>query len=248
MKIVGIVQFYNEERHDNLHRCLSNMEQYCDEIVVYDDGSTDNSVSVAQEFTKHIISSPDNDFMWETKHKQQLLEHAVALDADYICWLDADEVFDREATQGGIRHLCEDGVSWEFYEITLWRSQTWRRLDIWEGEKHPRLWKVKPGIHITEKHGLHNLLVPPDLDVKLCPHFHVIHYGFSTKESIERRWRARSKLGQPIPVRRHSVDERSMRLERVPPDKFPPGITVPVDEPRPTRIRYGEDIMKEAGF
>lgn len=248
MKIVGIVQVFNEVRNGNLRRCLDNLSRYCDEIAVYDDGSDDDSVSVARTYTPHVIEGGVNDLTMETEHRQRLLDLALTLAPDYLCWLDADEVFDRGATEGGIRQLCETGRSWEFHEITLWRSQTWRRVDIWQGEKHPRLWKASPDMRIPQARGIHCPIVPAGLDVALCPDYRVIHYGFATQAAIERRWRARTALGVPVDVRRRTLDEREMQLERVPADTFPPGIEYVENEPQPTPIRYSEDIMREVGL
>jgi len=248
MRLVGLMQMHDEARHGNLRRCLDNLSMYCDDIAIYDDGSTDDSVSVAREYTDHVIEGGAQDFMWETRHRQQALERAITIGADYIIWIDADEVFDRRGTEGGIRDLCETGKSWEFYELNLWRSETWVRRDIWVGEHHERLWKVTPGMRIPEKRGLHNQLFPGGLDVETCHDIKVIHYGFASVESIERRWRQRSALGQPIPVRRRSVDESEMDLYRIDLGQLPPGVPAPTDEPMPTPIRYAEDIMKEAGL
>lgn len=248
MKLIGFLQQYNENTYGNLRRCLENLSRYCDEIAVYDDGSTDDSLDVVREFTDLIIEGGVNDFLNETTHKQRLLGLALTRSPDYLVWLDADEVFDRGATEGGLRRLCETGKSWTFFDVTPWRSQTWHRLDVWEGANQPRLWKTTEGMQIPRAHGLHRQLYPDGLDLSTCRDHRVIHYGFSSKEAIERRWRARTAHGMPIEDRRHSIDEREMQLERLPPERFPPGIDVPTGEPKPESIRYAEDIMAEAGL
>lgn len=50
-KISACVIVYNEER--KLRRCLESL-RWCDEIVVLDSFSTDNTVAVAREFTEHV--------------------------------------------------------------------------------------------------------------------------------------------------------------------------------------------------
>ena len=55
MKLVAQVCMYNEVLKGNLERCLNNLKLYCDEIVIYDDASTDNSIKVASKYTEHII-------------------------------------------------------------------------------------------------------------------------------------------------------------------------------------------------
>ena len=43
MKITGFLKVRNEMLKGNLLRCLGNMRQFCDAVVAYDDGSTDDS-------------------------------------------------------------------------------------------------------------------------------------------------------------------------------------------------------------
>jgi len=245
MKLVGIVMEYNESSRGNLRRCLDNMKLYCDEIVVYDDGSTDDSVAVAQEYTKHIIASSDNDFMAETEHRQMLVDYANALKADYIFWLDADEVLDRNGTKG-IRDLCH-GPSYGFREVTLWRSDLWKRTDYLGSGWFTRLWKNTGHLRIPPARGLHKQLHPDGLEV-IPSKFEVIHFGYATKEAIERRWRERSALGVSVIKRKAGIDERNMVLERISLATFPPGIEIDNETKMPTPIKYHPDIMKEAGL
>ena len=133
MKLIAFIQMYNEATKGNLVRCLENVRQWADEICIYDDGSTDNSVEIAERFTKHIIRGKQNDFCRELTHKQELLEYALRLSPDWIMWIDCDEIMDRDATEGGLRRLAEDapeGVdAFCFRQINLWRSQTFARTD-----------------------------------------------------------------------------------------------------------------------
>ena len=101
---------YNEADKGNLERCLINCKQWADDIVIYDDTSTDNSVEVAQKYTKHIIRGKVNNFCAELDHKQQLLELALTLNPDWIMWMDCDEILDRKGTLGGLHVLAEQGL------------------------------------------------------------------------------------------------------------------------------------------
>src|SRR5688572_15102550 len=116
------MQIYNESAHGNLSRCLESMSRYCDEIVLYDDGSTDDSVAVARQFTDLIIEGDTNDFSNELFHKQKLLELALSRNPDWIFWMDADEVVERKGEEGGLRFLCENAGahdSFAFREVNL---------------------------------------------------------------------------------------------------------------------------------
>ena len=65
MKIVAFIQMYNESSKGNLERCLVNCKQWADDIVIYDDASTDDSVEVAEKYTEHIIRGEVNNFYEE---------------------------------------------------------------------------------------------------------------------------------------------------------------------------------------
>lgn len=249
MKLCGYLMQFNESSRGNLRRCLESMSCYVDNIVVYDDASTDDSVSVIREFTDHVILGERNDFANEISHRQQLLASALALSPDYILWLDADEVICRRGAEGGLRALCETGKSFNFDKITLWRSQTWCRLDYLGTGRFLHLWQNTGHLTIPSADGLHQQPFPNGLgELGTAPHIRVLHFGYATQESIERRWRERTKLGLPIGFRRNGIDERKMQLKAVPLDWFPAGVDVPRDEPMPTPIRYHPEIMQEAGL
>ena len=54
LKLIGFLQIHNESENGNLIRVLNHMKKFCDEIVIYDDGSTDDSVEIASRYTKYI--------------------------------------------------------------------------------------------------------------------------------------------------------------------------------------------------
>ena len=198
MKIVAFIQMFNEVKMGNLTRCLDNCKQWADDIVIYDDGSTDNSVEVAERYTKHIIRGKKNWVLDELKHKQELLDYTLAnIDADWIMWIDCDEIIDRGGTKGGLRALCEgskDVDAYSFHEYNLWRGQNWHRLDSYfdhgptewvKGVPQTiawfvRLWRVTEGMHFEVKEGVHGRLYPITIDHKRTQPstIQVIHYGF----------------------------------------------------------------------
>ena len=53
MKIIAFTQMRNEIEKGNLFRYLENAKQWADEIVIYDDVSTDQSVEFARKYTKN---------------------------------------------------------------------------------------------------------------------------------------------------------------------------------------------------
>lgn len=185
MRLCGFLQIHNELERGNLRRCLENMRQYCDEICIYDDGSTDGSAEVAHEYTPHVICGTTREFTRELFHKQQLLEYALTLKPDWLFWLDADEIVDRGGTNGGLRTLAEeapfDVPAYAFKEVNLWRSERWCRIDGAFGPPwFVRLWRVVPGMHIATAEGLDRPSYPVHCgDFETCETIRVIHYKFT---------------------------------------------------------------------
>lgn len=75
----------NEE--EVLGQCLESVKRICDEIIIVDTGSTDQTKKIAQQYTDKIF-----DFPWQddfAKARNFAFEKATQ---EYILWLDADDV------------------------------------------------------------------------------------------------------------------------------------------------------------
>ena len=82
-KIVAITQVYNELEKGNLLRFFKYIKNSADELVVYDDCSTDGTYEYAKKNTQLVLRGLKNDFTSEIKHKQILLETALSLKPDF---------------------------------------------------------------------------------------------------------------------------------------------------------------------
>jgi len=82
LSVVLIVK--NEEK--NLADCLETVIDFASEIVVYDTGSSDNTIEIAKKYTKNVII----DTKWEGfgKARQKAQSYAKC---DWVLMLDADE-------------------------------------------------------------------------------------------------------------------------------------------------------------
>ena len=56
MKISGNIITLNEEK--NIAACIESMQTVCDEIIVVDSGSTDNTIEIARRLGATIIDQP----------------------------------------------------------------------------------------------------------------------------------------------------------------------------------------------
>jgi len=248
VNLCGFLQIHNESERGNLRRCLNNMRQFCDDICIYDDGSTDDSVAVCREYTPHVILGGTRDFQRELFHKQQLLEYALTLNPDWIFWQDADEVVDRFGTTGGLRRLAEtarlDIKAYGFKEVNMWRSERWARDDgAWGPPWFVRLWRVVPGMHIQTAEGLDRPSYPCHIKTYSQSTIRVVHYKFSDYKRL--LWGAglgnmTTEEFQKYAVGNFILDESNCKCYRVPDEWFPVE-NVPTGEwPEPTPIPISE--------
>src|SRR5687768_9404472 len=85
MKVSVLILTYNEQA--NLGACLAAL-RWCDDVLVLDSGSTDATVSIAQQWGARILSRPFDEFAAQRNFG---LEHG-ALHHEWVLHLDADEV------------------------------------------------------------------------------------------------------------------------------------------------------------
>jgi len=228
-KIICICQVYNELEKGNLKRFFEYAKPIVDSIIIYDDASTDGSYEYALQHTKYVIRGLQNDFQDEGNHKKIMLEKAIKMKADFILWLDADEILTSNAkTQ--LQKICQqcvkediDGIS--FHEINLWRSKTWHRVDSLYNEGwFVRLWRVTPNLHFKKiESGLHKIPYPQSIEkIKKNCELKVIHYGFASKKALAYKYLIYKTYGQRgYNMLDRFINEEKLELKRVSQNFFP---------------------------
>lgn len=224
MKLVGIVQTYNEAKSGNLERCLASLTRYCDEVIVYDDGSTDDSRRIYDDkYHCHYTIANGNDFQNELRHKQLLVDRAKKLEADWVLRMDADEVIEPRG-ESEIRTLLSDTdkTGWAFHMVNLWRSPAFYRVDNGYNDViFNRLWRVHPDLHFNVQKGLHLTNYPVGAtDKEGFTDLQIIHYGFATDEAILAKYNMYKSHGQTGAALTRLVDERGLMVRRSKPEWF----------------------------
>ncbi len=89
MKLSVVLATRNEE--ENIARCLESVKDLADEIIIFDEYSTDKTKEIAEKYRAKVFLEPHHDIFHITKQK--------AIDAakgDWILQMDADEVITPE--------------------------------------------------------------------------------------------------------------------------------------------------------
>ena len=97
-KIIAMYRIKNEGRW--IEKSLESTSEICSEIVVLDDGSTDNTLNICKSFSSVVdIHSQTNLLFDETRDNNILLNMALKLKPDFILGIDGDEIIMPEMKQ-----------------------------------------------------------------------------------------------------------------------------------------------------
>ena len=91
LPISALTFVYNEG--ENIEKCLAHLKDYCDEIIIVDQESTDNTVEIAYKFTDKIYSKPR--LLCGDEYKMFLVSK-VNKKNKWVLWFYPDEVWVKE--------------------------------------------------------------------------------------------------------------------------------------------------------
>lgn len=129
-RLSAIVITYNEAHQ--IARCLEKLH-FADEIVVFDSGSTDDTVSICRQYTSHVTVT---DWPGDGPQKNRAFEAATG---DWLLCVDADELVSEALAleiQQAIENTSHAAFSVPFQSYYLGRAI---RYGDWRGEAHVRL-------------------------------------------------------------------------------------------------------------
>jgi len=134
----------NEAHH--LRRCLPPLRNLCDEIVLIDTGSTDESVAVAVEHGATVLHRP-----WDGDFSAARNLGLDTTDAQWILYIDADEEV-QHADPAAIRHSLATAEGVAGFLVKFASHVGW--TPYWEH----RLWRHRPDVRFRGR--IHETPVP----------------------------------------------------------------------------------------
>lgn len=196
----GIVVTYNEDRY--LSRCLDRLS-FCDQLVVIDLGSTDNSLDIAMNHHAEIIHHEWIPVVEEVREKA-----ASYARNDWIVFLDPDEIFPDQISSplSGVIHqlpnLALIRFPWQYYLCgkpvrgTIWGKKSFKNAVL---NKTRVLFPKNVHRGIMVKDGYAGINFP------YKPEYTILHYWCDSYTQLFRKhWRYLKKEGEA----RYRIGER----------------------------------------
>ena len=113
------------DEQDRIGDCLRAIDGLVDEVVVIDSGSTDATVSIAEDLGARVIHHDWPGYGPQKRYSEDCARH------DWILNLDADEMVSRELYDE-IKSLMASRPSLNAYRFKI--------RNVYPGKTHPRLW------------------------------------------------------------------------------------------------------------
>lgn len=217
-KLTAGIRVKNGERF--AEECLRDLSLYVDEIVVLDDGSTDQTMDICRSFPKVTnVVRWEKDFFHEGIDRNVVLALVKNTDPDWILLPDIDEVFE-DRFKDEVRRMMEntDVDLYAFLFCHFWRSRTHYRVDgKWGRESRefpiPRLvrnqkslqYPVHRPLGTAQISGVKGKCVRSDIRVK--------HYGHLYEDISKHKTSLYSSL-DPESDYSYMVDESGLELEK----------------------------------
>ena len=145
-RMIAMYRIKNESRW--IKQSLESISEICKEIVILDDGSTDDTVKICENFPQVVDIHSQNDLPFnETRDKNTLLKMALSRDPDFILTLDGDEMIMPNSKQYlfyELNVLYPNVNLFEFKELYVWDKPNQYRCDgVFNNTWSKKLFRLK---------------------------------------------------------------------------------------------------------
>ena len=202
--IVAMYRIKNEERW--IKKSLESVLDICSEVVILDDGSTDNTLEICQSFDKVDVTHQDELPTDEVRDMTKLLKMTIKKKPEYILAFDGDEILapnSKEILSEELDILYPDSKIFEFQFLYFWDELNKIRYDGLYGKTwQPRLLKIdsnssKLSIKKSNYSGnLHcgSIPISPKLSEKLIrSNVKIFHYGNFDNNTRQKKFKFYNK-------------------------------------------------------
>lgn len=139
LRITGLILTYNESIHIN--RCIQSLLPVCDDIIVIDSYSNDDTAAKAQRWKK--VRFFENDWVNHSKQVNWALDHCE-IQTDWVLRLDADEIISDDLSRELFK-LKNRGIPSDVNGILINRKIHFQGRDLLWGGMYPiaqlRMWR-----------------------------------------------------------------------------------------------------------
>lgn len=172
MKITANIITLNEEH--NIKACIESLQDVCDEIIVVDSNSSDETVMIAESLGAKIVVQ---DYLGDGFQKNVVLKHATY---EWILSIDADERLDEEMKES-IKKVKNASVHPEAYSFKRknYIGDRWIKYCGWYPDECTRLYN-KNATKFKELMGHSSVETK---DVKLLAG-NIIHYSYKNYHDL----------------------------------------------------------------
>lgn len=148
--VTAVIPVLNEA--DNIRGCLETLD-WCDEILVVDNGSDDGTVRIAQEYTKKVIN-------YEKQHGygDPLKSHGIKqVETEWAFIIDADELVPKRLGEKLKSIVVCNEVDVVEIPFKNYLFGQWIQATNWWPAFHPRLFRVDSMIITDDIHSWENV-------------------------------------------------------------------------------------------
>ena len=195
-----------------LPHALRAWASFSDEILILDDGSTDESATYARAFGAHVSHRTRAPAAWgaEAAARMDLFRFGWANTRvdDYIMILDADMTPARDPRV--FMRTGADAILFNLYD--LWRVDDEGRLfyredGAWQAHRFPRVWMVRRTAQPFEDFAWHERSIhvghlPLNLNLETLayapPDHGLLHYAYVTEELREAKYEAYARIASTL--------------------------------------------------
>ena len=181
-----------------LEKMLEHTKKFVDQVLIIDDASTDNTVKICEDILSDIphkiIVNDKSMFQNEVKLRKKQWKETLALNPDWILFLDADEIFEDKINEV-INYLINnnDIDLYCFKLFDMWNENEYRDDELWNAHKRymPFLLRYQPNFRYKFKNTSQHCGRMPynvlnldyaNLDIRIK------HYGWSREEDRKKKY------------------------------------------------------------